>query len=971
MTAPAVFALPPGADFATQFARGYHARFAGLEFADRAHATVLVNTGLALTRIQGALADEAPGPGLLPSVRHIDDLANDLSAAPTIDPLRRQLYLTRLVERFLTRRAAADAIAPTTSTAADLAQSLAELLDQFHTHGVSPDRLTGIEVEGEAAKHWQEALSFVDLVRTAWPAIRAEDEDGAMDAAAVRALAIETQIACWAEDAPPHPVIAAASTGSVGTTAALMAAIAQLPQGVVVLPGFDPGVEPAIWQAATPDHPMGPFQDFFGRLEIRPDQVELWQPVGPGPRRALIEQAMRPAPVTDHWHQSKDSLAEGATDALRGLNLLEADSPRQEAAAIAVAIREALAEPGIRVTVITNDGALARRVTAALDRFGIIPDDTIGAPLAQSVPGVLAGLTLAAAAPGASTLDMAALLQHPLVRPGRLRSLHLSLARSYEKRVLRRIHARGLLPPDPNGTPDSSAWLTTLNAILDPLRHALAEGAALADGAGALRAALVALTDPGDGPAVWEGDEGAALQQFFADLERHAEALGDQPVGDLPALVTALMRGRQIRPRPREPHPRVRIVGTREARVESVDRLILAGLNDGSWPQPADPGPWLSRPMHSAAGLPLPERAVGLSAHDFQHAICCERVLLTRSVRAEGAPTVASRWLVRLETLMNGIGAAGAWKQVKKRGARYADLARRLDQPDTVTPRAERPAPIPPTCAIPRQLPVTQIETLIRDAYAVYARYVLGLRPLDPLGRRADMRERGQLLHDVMEAWVQETVPWPGADAARDALMDVADRALVAQGLPADLRRAWRGRIGRFADWLITQEEHRRANATPIAWEKEGTIILSVAGEAFTLTARADRIDRLSDGQGALYDYKSGRPPTEKQIREGFNQQLHLAGLILARGGFPDVPAMIPAIGAFIGLTGGREGGLETFRAGLADDLDGYRENLVKLLAAYLAGAPWVSRGRPERIAFASDYDHLARAAEWSREDQP
>lgn len=971
MTAPAVFALPPGADFAAGFARGYHARHAGLDFPDRARAVVLVNTGQALTRIQAALADHAPAPGPIPAVRLIDELADDLDAAPPVDPMRRQLYLTRLVERFLARRAGDDAVPPPTSTAADLAQTLAALLDQFHTHGVSPDQLTDIEVEGEAAQHWQQALGFVDIARTAWPEIRAETEGGALDGAERRARAIATQIARWAADPPRHPVIAAASTGSVGTTAALMAAVARLPRGAVVLPGFDPRVEPAIWQAATPDHPMGPFRNLFARLDVTPDQAGAWQPAASSPRRTLIAQAMRPAPVTDQWHSAKEDLSGDAEAALRGLDLLEADNPRHEAGAIAVAVREALAEPATRVAIITNDGALARRVTAALDRFGIVPDDTIGAPLAQSVPGVLMGLILSAAGPRASALDIAALLQHPLVRPGLMRSRHLALARSYERRVLRRTGAAGAMPADPDGTPESVAWLGAIANMLNPLRAILSKGAGLAEGSAALRTALDALTDAGDGPVVWQGDEGTALQRFFADLDSHAEALGDQPVRDLPALLTALMRGRQIRPRPREPHPRVRIVGTREARVESAERFILAGLNDGSWPQMADPGPWLSRPMHAAAGLPLPERAVGLSAHDFQHAICCEKVLLTRSLRAEGAPTVASRWLVRLETLLSGIGAGNLWGAARARGARYAGLARRLDAPGISVPRAGRPAPVPPARAIPRRLPVTQVETLVRDAYAVYARYVLGLRPLDPPGRRADMRERGQLLHDVMEAWVRRTLPWPGEDAARRALTEVADLTLAAQALPADLRRAWRGRIGRFADWLIAAEAGRRAVAEPVAWEREGEIALTAAGEAFTLTARADRIDRLADGTGAIYDYKSGKPPTEKQIGQGFNQQLHLAGLILADGGFPDVPALVPAGGAFIGLTGGREGGQETRLANLAGDLDTYRRNLSGLLSAFLNGAPWFSRGRPERIAFASDYDHLARKAEWSGEDNP
>ena len=293
-----------------------------------------------------------------------------------------------------------------------------------------------------------------------------------------------------------------------------------------------------------------------------------------------------------------------------------------------------------------------------------------------------------------------------------------------------------------------------------------------------------------------------------------------------------------------------------------------------------------------------------------------------------------------------------------------------MDQPVATVPRAERPRPVPPPEAMPRKLPVTQVELLVRDAYAVYARYVLGLRPLEPLGRRPDARERGEVLHKVLEAFLKATPDWPGPEEALARLISGADEMLAAYPVPPDLRRAWRGRIGRFAEWFIREEERRRADGRPLKPEREGSIDLPVGAEVFTLTARTDRIDALNDGRGGvIYDYKSGNPPSEKQIKQRFNQQLHLAAAILEAGGFEGIPPMEPRIGAYIGLTGGREGGKELVYEGLAEDLPAYRDELAELLAAYLAGTPWISRGRPQLISYDSDYDHLARTAEWSGED--
>src|SRR3546814_2943952 len=101
-------------------------------------------------------------------------------------------------------------------------------------------------------------------------------------------------------------------------------------------------------------------------------------------------------------------------------------------------------------------------------------------------------------------------------------------------------------------------------------------------------------------------------------------------------------------------HPRLHIWGPLEARLQHADIVILGGLNEGTWPREARPDPWLSRPMRERFGLPLPERRIGLSAHDFAQAFCAPRVMLTRAEKVDGAPTVPSRFLARLETVLRG-----------------------------------------------------------------------------------------------------------------------------------------------------------------------------------------------------------------------------------------------------------------------------------------------------------------------------
>jgi double-strand break repair protein AddB len=984
---PRVFALAPGEPFARRFAEGFHARIADPLTAART--LVLVGTRRARRAIEEALADGAPGPGLLPRVEllselYADPLATDMP--PAIARMRRQLRLTRLVERFLEREPLAPA-----ACAPDLAESLAQLIERFYEAGIAPDAmdrlLDGSGLGDGPAAHWERTLRFVDIVRRGWPRICVEAEGGAPDPGARQRAAVEAMIARWAEEPPSDPVIVAGSTGSAGSTAELMAAVARLPQGAVVLPGFDAQIEPAIWCAAGPDHPAGIFRPLLERLSLAPAVVRPWTRTRPSSRHELLQQALRPAPVTDHWHEAAGRLRGLADEATAGLTLIEADSPRHEAEAIAVAIRAALEEPGATIALVSPDAALARRVSAALSRFGIVPDDTLGGPLAQSAPAVLLRLVASVAAGPADPVAIAALLQHPLLRPGMPRGEHLRHARAYERRALRGVVApagAGRLPPWPalsgrEATDDGAqarraegeAWLAAIEAAISPLVGAVARGAPMGEAVVALRRAAEALTDAGDGPELWREAAGERLDQFFADLEAAADAFGDGPVGDVPSLLRGLMRGETVRPAPERPHPRVAIRGPREARVLGADLVILAGLNDGVWPAAADPGPWLSRPMCAELGLPLPERSIGLAAHDFLQGACQPRVILSRARKTDGTPTVASRWLVRLGTLVEGIGAEDCAKAMRARGERYLALARRVAEPEVLLPPAERPRPVPPAKARPRRLSVTQIETLIRDAYAIYARKVLRLEPLDPLGRAAGPLERGNVVHEIMQRFTGRTLPdWPGAEAARGILMAEADAVLAREVPWPDLRRAWRARIARFADWFIATEEGRRADAIPVATEVKGEMELELPGGPFTISARADRIDRRDDGRVLVYDYKTGSRPSPDQIKARFAQQIQLQAAILAAGGFEGLPPAESGGGAYIGLTGSGDGGVERRIELTADELEGHVKEVRDLLTAFDTGAPWVSLGRPEKAFDRGDYDHLARRQEWWGSDE-
>ena len=977
-----VFAVPPGVAFDKAFAEGFRTRHGALPPERIGRVSIIVNTARSREALAAAIRDTGPAAQVLPRIETLDDLAArpgpTLALPVPLGTVERTLLLTRMVERLIeTERA----LGLNPAAAPDLAVSLGDLLAEFHDAGLPiaaiESAVADASLSEDAARHWETTLRFVGLIQTNWPAILADRTEPAIDKADHRTRSFRLAADAWLAGPPDAPVIAAASTGSLGTTAELLSRIATLDGGAVVLPGFDTRIDAATWAAVGPEHPMGPFRGLCDRLGIAPADVAPWvETEADTPRRSLIRTALRPAPVTDVWHALRGALGVELAGAVSGLALVEAPSPRAEAAAIARAIRYAVDAPGRTVALVTPDAQLARRVTAALLPDGIEPDDSLGKPLDQSPSGIFLRLVLDATAPDAGGVALAALLQHPFCQPGRSRADHRSFLRVYERTVLRTGAAEvpgAVMPPWPDTMPGgldpakhgtARDWQALIAAILIPLAEARRTSAPLSEMLGHHRRAAEQLSDDGTGetPKLYSGRDGPQTQAFLDKVEGAAPEFGDAPARTYAALFSTLFAGEQLRPDPSRPHPRVTILGPREARVLRADLTILAGLNEGVWPARPAEDPWLSRPMRARVGLPSPERTVGLAAHDFVQAVSGGDVILTRATKVEGTPTVESRWLVRLTNLIAGLeGGEAVLKAMKDRGTAYLERARRIAMPPEPVDRAPRPKPTPPVAVRPTRLSVTQIERLLRDPYAIYAEKILGLRVLDPLGRKPDYRERGILIHSVLEQFVRSTADaWPRDPEA--ALLALAD-AVLADHVPwPDLRRLWRARIARFAPWFVAWHGARRGSLLANGLERRGAMTVTVAGRTFEITARADRIDCDANAAAAVYDYKSGAVPSRDQIGR-FNLQLQVQAAILARGGFDDLPAMTAMSGAYIGMA-------QNGKATGVDDLDqttpDVMRKLVGLLGRYaVADWPYLPRLAMEKTRNRSDYDHLSRWHEW------
>jgi ATP-dependent helicase/nuclease subunit B len=934
--------------------------------------------------------------------------ADALDLPPALGGLTRRMLLARLVLAWAQRLKAAPGDHPlvvaTPAAALALADDLARLMDDIATREVDWGRLDGLVPE-HVDTYWQLTLDFLKIAREHWPNILAERQ--AIEPAERRDRLINAEAARLVT-ATSGPVIAAGSTGSMPATAKLLATIAHLRHGAVVLPGLDTDLDTEAWdliadnrddEAAWPafGHPQFAMRGLLGRIGIgRAEVVRLRAPLAHG-REVLLSEALRPAAATDRWQDRLHAVDRDLTAGLTGVSVIEAANAEEEALAIAVALREAVETQHKTAALVTPDRALARRVLAALGRWKLAADDSGGDALADTGAGIFARLVAELALQGVAPVALLAVLRHPLFRLGAPAGTHLRAVAALERAILRgprpRAGSAGLAHAldtfrrelaslhagarseihrnEPRAAVTdaevdaATALVERLTTALAPIERMTAKDVTFSALAAAHRDVIATLSlDEAGESAAFAHVEGAALGRLFDDIA--ADDATDLTVtpSQYGELFVAAM-ATQVR-RPGAPGARVHIYGPLEARLTQVDLVVIGGLVEGVWPPEARTDPWLSRPMRHQLGLDLPERRIGLSAHDFAQTLGAPAAILSRSAKVAGAPAVASRFLQRLAA----VAGETRWQEAVGRGEHYLALARALDRPAQVVP-CKPPEPRPPRAARPSALSVTDIEHWLRDPYTIYAKHILRLARLDPVDMAPSAADRGSAIHAAVGRFSQtfaDALP-PDAHAQLLAIGRAECQALDDH---PEARALWWPRFERIARWLIGWEEARRPDLAEMRAEMRGEIPIQVGDRSFRLFGRADRIERRRDGRYAILDFKTGTTPSSTQVRIGIAPQLTLEGAILRRGGFKGFSsgASIAEL-LYVKLKGSEQAGENApvdFKDGSPDAAADHALAKLTELAQRFEDetTPYRSLVLPMWAHRYGTYDDLARVKEWS-----
>ncbi|MGI8704802.1 MAG: double-strand break repair protein AddB [Sphingomicrobium sp.] len=959
---PAVYTIPTNRSFADSLVAGLIARH-GRDPVALASGRILLPNNRAARSITDAFV-RASGSGLvLPRLVPIGDpeleerIGGALDPAdlddpvpPAVDPLQRLLALAELV------RSEGESAAEALRMAADLARTLDSLLIEE----VEPTKLADAVADApELAGHWQVSLDRLRAVLEQWP--EQLGQLGRVDLAQRRNMLLSRLAKRWADEPPPGFTIAAGITTAAPAVARLIARVARMPEGSVVLPGLALAstIPDEEWDALGPDdqergeetHPQFHLKLLLDRIGVAREEVRLWPRVGitaSSPQRTrAVANAMASAAYSDKWIDLKP-----AQRRLSGIRASVLPDSAAEAQAIALAIREALETEGRTAALVTPDRTLARRVSALLERWNIEADDSAGKPLTEAAAGTLLLALASAVAEDLAPVPLLALLKHPLVGGDEqqrlkwlddVRLLDLALRgprpapgiagldRHFDERE-REKKTRGCL----------AAW-SRIRPLLEPLDGQVRESATL----DVFAATLVTAAQSLAGDRGWRGQDGRMASDLLAELQgsEQAQRLPITPA-DAVALLAELLVSRSIRP-PYGGHPRVFIWGVLEARLQQADLVVLGGLNEGVWPALPAPDPWLAPKIRANLKLPGLEYRIGLSAHDFASALGARDVLITRAKRDGRSPTVESRFLLRLEAISGGL----------PRSTRLERITAALDDPGRPKPVAQ-PEPCPPPEQRPERISVTQVDRLKADPFAFYAQAILKLRQIDPVDADHSAAWKGSAVHDVFEQWLREDECDP------DKLRPRAEALLADETIHPMLRALWAPRLLEAIDSLAKLErENRESGRRPLAAEASGEAPLA----GIIVQGRVDRIDRLADGGLAIIDYKTGAPPSAKAVENGFALQLGLLALIARAGGFDGVSGE-PEAFEYWSLAKrclDKNPMAPTKKMGPDEFLSHAYDEFAEAAERWLTGnEPFTAKLNPAYAPY-GDYDQLMRLEEW------
>lgn len=993
-TLPRVYNIAPGGNFLNILAEKILEGFPLEPFEARpalSSWTILLPTRRAARQLGQILLKLSGQKAIrLPRIRPIGDLDEDqLAESELLTPLPKSMSkfgqffaLFSLLRRWSEENplfALAGEIVSSPAQSISLTNSLLKLVQQFETEELTLENLSEV-YESDLSEHRNAILSLLELVKTALPKILIDENILGPSDRRNRLIRLEAQRI--EHDHSQGPIIAAGSTGTIPATRALLKAVAYRAQSAVILPGLDKYMDDPTWSSLKPDHPQFALQKLLGELKVsRSDVVEMGS--GNEARSILASELMRPTQTAHLWREVLPAKKNDIMSSMENLHLIEAPDRHIEARSIALILRNALETVGQTGALVTPDRDLALRVKNELLRWNIQIEDSAGEPLTNFGLASLFQQVIETVSEGLSPSSLLSLLNHPACDFGLPREEMLKILRHIEVAALRNYNAGTGLENLERGFESARLAFVNLERV-SPLVAKLSEQDWLAMQQLLKRISdcLKPLSEKSVSPfqtqlhillncigtLAPQTDLGAKENIQFnsainaIDLDAYRLPACDLLTAGM--LISNVLKSESFR-ETHQSHPRLAIYGLLEARMIPADILIMGGLNETKWPAQPDPGTWLNRPMRDVLGLQQPEREIGVAAHDFAQGLGHNKVYLTWSKRVDGSPLVPSRWILRLVAVLRVAGIEPNLDRIDQ----WIYLAKAIDEPKTLSPIG-KPKPSPPVIARPTRISVTEVEKLIRDPYAVYARRILKLDPLPLVARRPDAALRGSLFHSAIHEWNAIISKSPVKNDV-EILLEAGKKVFAPFWNDSEISNFWWPQFKRMSRYLIELEADFKEDLSQIYAEIAGKYEFKINGIDHTLFGRADRIDLLNDKTTRMIDYKTGAPPSSQQVAVGLSPQLTLEAAILKHGEFQGLKSSITNSLCYVKIGGGTNPvEITLIKSKDGSTIDELSERHLAGLKTLLSNYQNENQSYLPRVTVLKeedelDYDHLSRYREW------
>lgn len=901
---------------------------------------------------------------------------SDEGLLPPINEIERNLILSKLIKQKNQSLNDEQAFA--------LAVDLAHLIDTVEMEMLSFDNLSSIVPE-HLSQYWQETLEFLQIITEWYPKIL--QERGYTNPVARKIKLIYKQVEIWKQFPPKGRIFIAGSTGSLVPIAYMINAISEMENGYVILPHLDKILSDDDFENVGQNHPQYGLKNLLLKMNIKRQDVKELKPSTPinenlFERETLSSYIMLNSSLDANWQTMPNVNA----NTLNGISKITFKTDLDETLGLALCLRE-MVEKNKKTLLITPDRKIAKSVASELKRWDIIVDDSAGISASEIDTGNYIILLLNAIIEKFPPFALLSILKHKFTSLGYAKDKLEQIVNNLEENVLRgnfgldnidKIISKTEELKIKNDKIEISPILSLLNTLKEQIKifDNLFEENEKVSIYNILYTHLQIVekfvqNDKKEPDFVnnllYNGDLEFQLCDKLKELLKTLYNLKDDKFDidkmDLKSyrdFISSYLFNLKLRPT-NNSHPLIAIMNSIEARLLNADVFIMAGLNEQTFPSTTSDDPWMSRPMKAEFKLPLPERKIGLSSHDFSEFFCKQNVIMTRALKVDSNNTIESRWLQKLDAILQ----IKNLKLDDEFSNMVLDWTNNIDKVNDTPVRCVRPAPKPPLEARPKQLSATNIEKLYRDPYIIFAKYILKLSKLKDIEQDTLPADFGNVIHNSLEEFKKKNL------STYEELMQI----IMKNALPykeIDIIDFWYRKFESIAKWFIEYEAKLKKEGVEATYtEISGTMPIT---KRFNLFAKADRIDILKNSGGAIIsDYKTGTAPSVKDVESGYSPQLPLEALILNHHGFKDVKGNPKTSEMrYLEISDGKE------KSAIKNiEIDEFLEKTLASLVEIIEkfdneNTPYISRPNPSTVGQAieeySDYNHLERVKEWNEQ---